>query len=48
MDNNKNIVEQNDKTISDIERLVMIQLLDADVRRLKREIHDKNALKYKL
>lgn len=47
-DKELNIVEENDQTISDIERLVMIQLLDADVRRLKREIHEKNALKYKL
>ena len=47
-DKKLNIVEENAQTISDIERLVMIQLLDADVRRLKREIHDKNALKYKL
>ena len=47
-ENGKSIVEENDQTISDIERLVMIQLLDADVKRLKSEIHDKNALKYKL
>jgi hypothetical protein len=48
MDKKLNIAEENEKTISDIERLIMIQLLDADVRRLKREIHEKNALKYKL
>ena len=47
-ENEKSIVEENDQTISDIERLVMIQLLDAEVKRLKSEIHDKNALKYKL
>jgi hypothetical protein len=48
MDKKLNIAEENEKTISDIERLIMIQLLDADGRRLKREIHEKNALKYKL
>lgn len=47
-ENGKSIVEENAQTISDLERLIMIQLLDAEVKRLKSEVHDKNALKYKL